>query len=53
MSDAPYEVLRPDQFIRRGQIGDGLEALNEEQLAAYRERFDRTLAEFPMMASYR
>lgn len=51
--DAPYLVKNPDQFIRSGQVGEGKRALNEAQLAAFRERFDRSVGEFPQMARYR
>lgn len=50
---APYLVRNADQFIRRGEIGDGRRTLSEAQLAAFQERFDRSLAEFPQMARYR
>lgn len=51
--DAPYLVKNPDQFIRRGEIGEGLETLTAAQLAAYRERFDHSLAGFELLAGYR
>lgn len=50
---APYRVRNPDQFIRRGEIGDGRRTLNDAQLAAFQERFDRSLAAFPQVARYR
>lgn len=52
-AEAPYFVKNPDQFIRRGQIGDGLATLSAEQLEDYRDRFDRSLADFPPLAAYR
>ncbi len=53
LEEAPYYVLNPDQFIRAGRVGDGVAELTEQQLAAYRERFDGTLAPFPLMRDYR
>jgi hypothetical protein len=51
--EAPYLVKRPDQFIRKGLIGEGLSTLTPEQLAAYRDRFDRSLAGLELVAGYR
>jgi hypothetical protein len=53
VSSSPYFVKNPDQFIRRGEVGEGLATLSDIQLAAYRERFDRSLGTFPLLASYR
>lgn len=53
LADTPYLVKRPDQFIRRGEVGEGLATFSEAQLAAYRERFDRSLAGIEAVASYR
>jgi len=53
MPDAPFMVKHPDQFLRKGKVGEGLTVLSEAQLAAYRERFDRSLADFPLVADYR
>ena len=53
VKDAPYEVKHPDQFIRRGEVGEGRACLTTAQLRAYRERFDRTLGDIETMASYR
>jgi hypothetical protein len=50
---APYLVKNPDQFIRRGEIGDGRRTLSEAQLAAFQQRFDRSLGDFPQVARYR
>jgi hypothetical protein len=50
---APYLVKNPEQFIRRGEIGDGRLTLTEAQLAAFRARFDRSLGEFSQVARYR
>jgi hypothetical protein len=50
---APYLVKNPDQFIRRGEIGDGRRVLSEAQLAAFRERFRQSLEPFPQVARYR
>jgi hypothetical protein len=50
---APYLVRNPDQFIRRGEIGDGRRTLTAAQLAAFQDRFDRSLAGFPQVARYR
>jgi hypothetical protein len=50
---APYLVRNPDQFIRRGEIGDGRRILTAAQLAAFQERFDRSLAGFEQVARYR
>ena len=50
---APYMVRNPDQFIRRGEIGDGRRTLTAEQLAAFQDRFDRSLAGFTQVARYR
>jgi hypothetical protein len=52
-TDTPYLVKHPDQFIRRGKVGDGLAMLSEEQLLEYQERFDRSLAGFELVAEYR
>ena len=52
-TDAPYLVRNADQFIRHGKVGEGIAALTERQLDAYRERFDRSLAGFPLVADYR
>lgn len=52
-SDAPYLVKNADQFIRRGEIGEGRAMLSAAQLSAYRKRFDRSLGEFEVMADYR
>jgi hypothetical protein len=49
----PYLVRNPDQFIRHGNVGEGVAALSERQLWAYRERFDQSLAGFPLLAEYR
>ncbi len=49
----PYLVKNPDQFIRRGEIGEGLTVLSKEQLRAYDERFDRSLKHLPLLAEYR
>jgi hypothetical protein len=49
----PYLVRNPDQFIRHGNVGEGVAALSAGQLEAYRERFDRSLAGFPLLAEYR
>jgi hypothetical protein len=51
--DTPYFVRHPDQFIRHGKVGEGVAALTPEQLEQYRQRFDRSLADFPLVASYR
>jgi hypothetical protein len=51
--DAPYYVKNPDQFIRKGDVGEGLTVLSQAQLAAYRERFDQLLGGFPLVESYR
>jgi Sulfotransferase domain len=50
---APYLVKNPDQFIRRGEIGDGRRTLSEAQLAAFQLRFDRSLAGIAQVARYR
>jgi hypothetical protein len=52
-NSAPYLVKNPDQFIRRGEIGDGRRALSEAQLAAFQQRFDRSLSAFPQVSRYR
>lgn len=49
----PYLVKNPDQFIRRGEIGEGLAVLSHEQLQAYGERFDRSLRPFALLEEYR
>jgi hypothetical protein len=49
----PYQVRHPDQFIRHGNVGEGVAALSEKQLETYRERFDRSLAGFPLLTEYR
>jgi hypothetical protein len=49
----PYLVRNPDQFIRHGNVGEGVAALSAGQLETYRERFDRSLAGFPLLAEYR
>lgn len=53
VSDSPYSVKQSGQFIRRGEIGDGLATMTDAQLSAYQERFDRTLAGYEQVASYR
>lgn len=50
---APYLVRNPDQFIRHGNVGEGIAALSEKQLDTYRRRFDRSLAGFALVADYR
>jgi hypothetical protein len=52
-SDVPYLVRNPGQFIRHGIVGEGKATLSAGQLAAYRARFDRTLAGFELVADYR
>ena len=52
-TDAPYLVRDSSQFIRHGKVGEGVAALTEQQLHAYRERFDRSLAGFELVADYR
>ncbi len=52
-SNIPYFVRNPDQFIRHGNVGEGIAALSPQQLVRYRERFDRSLSEFPLLADYR
>lgn len=49
----PYLVRNPDQFIRHGNVGEGVAALSQRQLDIYRERFDRSLSGFPLIADYR
>jgi Sulfotransferase domain len=50
---SPYLVKNPDQFIRRGEVGEGRRTLTAAQLAAFQERFDRSLAGFAQVARYR
>jgi hypothetical protein len=50
---APYLVRNPTEFIRHGRVGEGIAALTKIQLDAYRERFDRSLTGFPLVADYR
>ena len=52
-TDAPYLVRNPGRFIRHGKVGEGIAALGGDQLAAYRERFDHSLAGFPLVMDYR
>lgn len=52
-TDAPYLVRHADQFIRHGVVGEGAATLTASQLARYRDRFDRTLAGFDLVADYR
>jgi len=52
-TDVPYLVRNPTEFIRHGKVGEGIAALTEGQLDAYRERFDRSLTGFPLVADYR
>jgi len=52
-TNAPYLVRDPGQFIRHGEVGEGVAALTERQLAIYRQRFDRSLDGFPLVADYR
>ena len=52
-ADSPYFVKESARFIRRGEVGDGLATMTEAQLAAYQERFDRTLGGFELVADYR
>lgn len=49
---APYHVKNPDQFIRRGEIGEGLAVLSDEQLRAYKARFDRSLKHLELLKEY-
>ncbi len=49
----PYLVRNADQFIRHGKVGEGVAALSQRQLDIYRERFDRSLSGFPLIADYR
>ena len=51
--DSPYLVRNPGRFIRHGKVGEGIAALGASQLLAYRERFDRSLAGFPLVMDYR
>jgi hypothetical protein len=53
IADTPYFVKESGQFIRRGEVGEGLATMSDTQLAAYRDRFDRTLAGFELVADYR
>lgn len=52
-TNVPYFVRHPDQFIRHGNVGEGIAALTPDQLAQYRERFEHSLADFPLLADYR
>jgi len=49
----PFSVKAEGQFIRRGQIGDGLRVLSERQLRDYRRRFDEVLGGYDVVAEYR
>ena len=49
----PYHVKNPDQFIRRGEVGEGLMVLSDDQLTAYGERFDQSLKHFELLKEYR
>lgn len=51
--DALYHVRDSSQFIRHGRVGEGIAALTEQQLDAYRARFDRSLAGLALVADYR
>jgi hypothetical protein len=51
--DALYQVRDASQFIRHGRVGEGIAALTENQLDAYRNRFDRSLAGLALVADYR
>lgn len=53
VSDSPYIVQQSGRFIRRGEIGDGMARLSEVQQAAYRDRFDRSIAGFELLADCR
>jgi hypothetical protein len=53
VSDSPYFVKPTGRFIRRGEVGDGIATLNEAQLEAYRNRFDRSLGDCELVAGYR
>jgi hypothetical protein len=53
LEDCPYHVRDPEQFIRHGQVGEGVASLTEQQLERYRDRFDRSLAGFELVAEYR
>lgn len=52
-SGIPYLVREPNQFIRHGNIGEGVAALSDDQLSLYRARFDTSLSGFPLIADYR
>ena len=51
--NTPYRVENSDQFLRKGEVGEGLTVLTPDQLRAYRQRFDRSLAGFNVVADYR
>lgn len=53
MAGVPYHVRNPDQFIRHGIVGEGVATLSPSQLATYRDRFDKTLSDIPLIADYR
>ncbi|MFN3238036.1 MAG: sulfotransferase domain-containing protein [Pseudomonadales bacterium] len=53
VKDAPYEVKHADQFIRKGDVGEGRASLTTSQLRAYRDRFDRALGDIEIIANYR
>ncbi len=53
MVNSPYHVKNPDQFIRRGVSGEGLERLSSRQLADYQQRFDQELKQFSELKDYR
>jgi len=52
--DRPAYVVQEDKpFLRRGEVGEGVVALSDAQLQAYRDRFDQILGDHPRVAAYR
>ena len=53
IENSPYFVKNADQFMRRGDVGEGRATLSPEQLDEFQKRFDETLSGFDSIAHYR
>ncbi len=57
VSNPAYVVRDPSQFVRNGQIGDGMLLLEPHHIAMYENKFDAVLgsliSDFPMLDAYR
>lgn len=48
----PYKI-KPAPFLRKGTVGEWVEVLSDEQLLAYRKKFDEVLGDLEAVAAYR